>query len=89
MRKLVLRGVEGRTVFVCHRTSDGSGGYFARIWPGGEFRGLGFEQLLSLGTGEHELDLDERLPVRRGTEPRYGSEWEREYDQEFRYGLFK
>jgi hypothetical protein len=45
--------------------------------------------LLSLGTGEHELDLDERLPVRQGTEPQYESEWERQVQQKFRYELFK
>src|SRR5262249_8497727 len=88
VRKLILQVVGNQAVFVFHRTSSGDGGYLARVWPGGEFRGLNFDQLHSLGSGEHQLDLDEHLPVRQGTEPRYESAWTPRVDQ-FRFGFFR
>lgn len=87
MRKLVLH-VVGDDAFVFYQMSSRPGGYIARVWPGGEFKGPGFDQLLSLGTGEHEVGLDDRLPVRRGPEPRYESEWRQQF-AEFQYMLFR
>ena len=88
MRKLILQVVGNQSVFVFHRAGRGDGGYLARVWPGGEFRGLNFDQLISLGSGEHELDLCEHLPVRHGVEPQYESEWRRQFEH-FRFVLFK
>jgi hypothetical protein len=37
-----------------------NGGYVGRVFPGGEFHDLTYDQLVVLGTGKHEVLIDER-----------------------------
>ena len=45
------------------------GGYLGRIYPGGSFHGLGYQELLTLGSGSHDVEIDERARSERGNTP--------------------
>ena len=89
-KRLTLLVLDGRAVFVFYgdRVEGEGGGIISRIWPGGEFRGMRFDQLVSLGTGDHDLVLDHCIPSLLGTEPEYESEWRRWFEY-FQYDLFR
>ena len=64
-----------------------NGGYLGRVYPGGSFHGVGFDELRALGTGRHAVAVDERARSARGREPEYESEW-RQLFERFQFSLF-
>jgi hypothetical protein len=64
-----------------------NGGHLGRVYPGGTFHGVGFDELRALGTGRHNFLLDERARSERGREPAYESEWRRLFER-FELRLF-
>lgn len=77
-------------VFAFYRPPDAGpnvGGYFGRVYPGGQFKGLPFDRLRALGTGRHEAEADERAGSDRGPEPAGRTEAVRRME-DFRYALF-
>ena len=63
------------------------GAYLRTVFPGGHFKGIGFEALRSLGTGLHDVPVDERAPSEQGQEPAGWTEWDRRMAA-FHYALF-
>ena len=63
------------------------GGYLGKVYPSGNFHGVGFDELRALGTGRHRFVMDERAHSVRGREPEYESEWRRLFEK-FRFSLF-
>jgi hypothetical protein len=75
---LVLRSRS--EIFVSYRALDASsnnGGSVARLYPGGRFHGITFEELLGLGSDHHEFLADARDRGLEGTPPSYASERDR------------
>ncbi|WP_437315837.1 DUF6210 family protein [Sorangium sp. So ce385] len=82
--------VGARVVFAHYLPADAgpnNGGYLGLVYPGGTFYGVGFDELRALGTGRHQLALDERARSERGREPEYESEWQRQFER-FQFMLF-
>ena len=78
------------TVFAYYLPSNAGpnvGGYRGQVFPGGHFKGVGFEQLRALGNGRHEFALDERIRSERGREPEFESDWHRQFER-FQFSLF-
>ncbi len=46
-----------------------NGGYLGRVFPGGSFLGIGYDQLFALGTGAHHVLADERSKRNNSDEP--------------------
>ena len=89
MRDRLTLLVLNRAVFVFYGDRvGGGGGTIGRVWPGGEFQGISFDRLVSLGTGDHDLVIEESIPSLLGTEPEYESEWRRRFEY-FQFDLFK
>lgn len=74
-------------IFVHYQPIPKEGSHLGRVFPGGGFNGVNFEQLLSLGTGEHNLDIDERARSVQAVAPRYASNREKEFAN-LRYAIF-
>ncbi len=77
-------------VFAYYQPPDAGpdvGGYLGRVRAGGQFKGLDFDQLRYLGSGRHDVILDERRRDRPGAEPEYRSEHDRLFER-FRFSLF-
>ncbi len=51
-----------------------NGGYLGRVFPGGNFHGLSYRKLLALGSGSHEVEVNERASSNRGNEPTCSAE---------------
>lgn len=64
-----------------------NGGSIWRVFPGERFHGLDFDLLKGLGTGEHEIDIDERALSSIYKEPKYDSDRQRDCAN-LRYKLF-
>ncbi|XXX75541.1 hypothetical protein WMF30_48615 [Sorangium sp. So ce134] len=82
--------IGNRVVFAHYLPADAgpnNGGYVGRVFPGGTFHGVGFDELRALGTGRHQLALDERARSEPGHEPQYESEWRRLFEG-FQFTLF-
>jgi hypothetical protein len=81
--------VEDDEVFAHYLSPDAgpnNGGYLGQVFPDGNFKGLTFEQLRALGSGQHDVTVDERARSDRGCEP-----GRPEYDRRlaaFRFALF-
>jgi len=65
----------------------GNGGYLGRVYPGGTFHGVGFDELRALGSGRHRFALDELARSEPGWEPQYESERLRLFER-FEFRLF-
>src|SRR4051812_11597199 len=63
------------------------GGYLGRVFPGGNFLGISYEQLRALGNGSHEVVAEERTRGSSGAEPPNQTEDQRRLD-ELRWVLF-
>ena len=72
MRSLELQVGDG--VLFAHymppNAGPNCGGYLGRVFPGGSFLGIGYDQLSTLGTGSHNVLADERAEQCNGEEPR-------------------
>jgi hypothetical protein len=73
--------------FLPANAGPNSSGYLGRVYPGGHFKGVGFDELRVLGTGWHSVAIDERVLSEGGREPECESEWRRLFEQ-FRFALF-
>jgi hypothetical protein len=63
------------------------GGYLAKVFAGGQFLSVGYADLRALGTGHHQIAMDERAQLESGPEPEYESEWRQRFE-EFQFTLF-
>ena len=77
----------GRNVVFAYFHSADDGGYLGQVYPGGHFHGVGFDELHTLGTGRHQVALDERAKSEQGQEPEYESESQRRFER-FKWYLF-
>jgi hypothetical protein len=69
--------VTGPEILISYRPPDAGpnvGGYLGSVFPGGRFKGLGYDELLALGTGRREVLVDEAAPSTRGSEPLFFAE---------------
>jgi hypothetical protein len=65
---LVLE-VADSEIFAFYQPPDAGpnvGGYLGRVFPGGNFHGLSHRELLALGSGCYEVEVDERAGSERG-----------------------
>jgi len=62
------------------------GGYFGSVYPDGGLFGKSFDELLSLGNGTHEVQLDERQQTPHGTAPELDNA--RKLFESYRLALF-
>ncbi|MGF1581696.1 MAG: hypothetical protein ACFCD0_20395 [Gemmataceae bacterium] len=62
------------------------GGYFGRVYPDGGLFGKSFVELWVLGTGIHNIQLDDRQQTSRGTKPDFDDD--RDQFEWFRLALF-
>lgn len=75
-------------VYAHHRESKNSGGLLTAVYPGGSFMGYSFDELASMGSGEHDVEaLDARDSSNTGDDPIYESRWRSEVAR-FEFVLF-
>ncbi len=53
------------------------GGAFGRVYPDGALFGISFRSLVKLGSGTHDVQLDETKPTPTGTKPTFDDEKQR------------
>jgi len=60
-------------VVFCHYRPDdagvNNGGYLGRVYPGGRFKNIHYDDLLVLGTGQHKVVVNEKVSTIRGNQP--------------------
>jgi hypothetical protein len=64
-----------------------NGGYLGRVFPDGHFKGLAFEQLRALNSGQHDVAVDEHTRSDPGREPEGRTEYDRRL-KAFQFALF-
>jgi hypothetical protein len=83
--------VDDAEILVCYKPPNAGpnvGGYLGLVGPGGSFKGLGHDTLMRLGTGWHDVLVDERARSVRGTTPIEQTEDDRLF-RKLRHTLFR